>query len=168
MKKIFLSLVVLLSGVAITQNASAGVRTGPAWSCRIHANLEGFEGGFVVVVKSFEGRGEMRCRSIDGATLRRFPIHMSIKGAGLGVGLSLPRNLRFVTADIGVTHPGYLYGQYSGGISADGTLIDLGGTVGLSISFSKRGASVRGVLAGGEVSGLMGAITGSIVHIRPL
>ncbi len=84
-----------------------------------------------MVVKWFEGYGEMRCQAVTGDVIKTFPIYMQIKGAGLGFGVSIPKNLKFVTGDIGVTKPGYLYGQYSGGLQADGTFIDIGGTVGL-------------------------------------
>lgn len=162
-----MSLTVLFASLMSAQTASADNASGPLWTCQIETELEGFEAGFIVVVKSLEGEGEMRCQSIDGAYHKTFPIRMEITGAGLGFGVSLPKNLHFLTGDVGVTDPGYLYGKYNGGLSADGTLVDIGGTVGLGVAFSKRGASVRGVLAGGEADGLLGAITGSVVRISP-
>lgn len=141
---------------------------GVAWTCQIEADLEGFEAGFFIVVKSFQGTGEMRCQSVTGGYYKTFPIAMEIKGAGLGFGVSIPNNLKFITGDIGVAHPGYLYGQYSAGLSADGTLIDVGGSVGLNLALSKKGASLRAVLIAGDSEGLLGAVTGSVVSIRPL
>lgn len=168
MKQILSSLMVVavlaLNGAPAQADQVAGV----AWTCQIQADLDGFQAGFLVVVKSFEGEGEMRCQSMTGEYYRTFPIAISIKGAGVGFGVSIPNNLRFITGDIGVANPGYLYGQYSAGISADGTLIDIGGSVGLNISLSKKGASMRGVLVSSDSEGLLGAITGSIVNIRPL
>lgn len=166
MKKMILALTMLLT--TVSTHAQAKEVSGPLWTCQIEANLEGFEVGVFVAVKSFEGEGEMRCQAVNGDVIKTFPIYMEIKGAGLGFGFSIPENLHFLTGDIGVTDPGYLYGKYNGGLTADGTLIDIGGTVGLGVSFSKRGAAVRGVLAGGEATGLLGAITGSIVRITPL
>lgn len=168
MKALSLSLATLFALIATPIVSQANPATGPLWSCQIEADLEGFEGGFIVVVKSFEGTGEMRCQSVTGDVLKRFPVAIDIRGAGLGFGVSIPRNLRFVTGDVGVTQPGYLYGKYSVGISADGTIGDVGGSVGLNLSFSKRGMSFRGMLVGSESEGLLAAVTGSVLTIRPL
>lgn len=163
-----LALSLLVAVTAKSQMAAADQVAGPLWSCQIEADLQGFEVGVFIAVKSLEGEGKMKCKSVTGDVHKTFPIYMEIKGAGLGFGYSEPKNLKFLTGDIGVTNPHYLYGRYGGGLSADGTLVDMGGTVGLGVSFSKRGAAVRGVLAGGDAEGLLGAITGSIVQITPL
>jgi hypothetical protein len=167
MKNVMMSLTVFLASLMSPQTALADHASGPLWTCQIEAELDGFEAGVFVVVKSLEGEGEMRCQSIDGAYHKTFLIRMEITGLGLGFGYSEPKNLHFLTGDVGVTDPGYLYGKYNGGLTADGTLVDIGGTVGLGVAFSKRGASVRGVLAGGESEGLLGAVTGSVVRISP-
>ena len=167
MKNVLMSLVSLMTVAMMAAPAQADV-AGVAWTCQIEADLDGFEGGFIIVVKSFEGRGEMRCQAVTGHEYRTFPIAIDIKGAGVGFGVSVPNNLRFVTGDLGVTSPSQLYGRYNLGVSADGTLIDIGGSVGVNVSFSRKGLALRGVLASQEADGLMGAITGASMTIRPL
>lgn len=169
MKKFFVSTLALASMILMNGTAQAQTPppTGPAWGCTMKVHLEGWEVGIFVAVKHFEGDGMMECKSVTGDVLRSFPIHMEINGAGLGFGLSIPENLEFLAGDIGVSDPRAIYGKYSGGISADGTLIDVGGTVGVGVAFSKRGASIRGIVAGGEAQGILGAITGSVVEISP-
>ncbi len=168
MKKVLITATALLALSLGSSTAHADPVSGLTWTCQIEADLEGFEAGFIIVVKSFEGTGEMRCQSVTGDYYKTFPIAIEIKGAGLGFGVSIPNNLKFITGDIGIAHPGYLYGQYSAGLAADGTLIDVGGSVGLNLALSKKGASLRAMLIAGNSEGLLGAVTGSIVTIRPL
>lgn len=168
MKQVLTAAMTLIALSLAFVPAHADQVAGVAWTCQIEADLEGFEAGFIVVVKSFEGTGEMRCQSLTGQYYKTFPVSINIKGAGLGFGVSIPNNLKFITGDIGVAHPGYLYGQYSAGVSADGTFIDVGGSVGLNLALSKKGVSARAVVIGGDSEGLLGAVTGSVVSIRPL
>lgn len=169
MKKLF-ALALLSLGLA--HNAAAAP-SGPAWGCQIDANLHGRQRGLVIAYKILEGVGTMRCASVSGEELREFPVRMRLEGAGLGFGWGNLRNQNFLTGSIGVTEPGYMYGKYQGQLNADATVVNVNGTAGIGLEFSKnsggmRGLAVKGVLSGGDARGAFLGVTLVKVEISPL
>ena len=166
MKNIILiaAAIISLSQTARAENANAA----PAWGCQISVDLQGYERGLVIVHKVLEGEGTMKCASATGEYNKEFPIFMSVEGWGAGLGWSEVRDQHFLTGSIGVTDPSYMYGKWQGQINADATVVDVNGTVGIGLEFSKGGAAVKGVLSGGNARGAFVGITGVGVNIKPL
>lgn len=160
-------LVLAALALASVQNAHADA-AGPAWGCKISAKLAGFERGFIAVVKVLEGNGTMKCAAVNGDYIKEFPIKMTVEGAGLGLGWSEIKNQDFLTGTLGVSEPGFLYGEYQGQINADATVINVNGTAGIGLEFSKGGLGVKGVLSGGDANGAFAGITAVAVKIEPL
>lgn len=158
-----------MAAAVVLMGASAQAQVGPGWTCQLSGNMSGTSASLIISVEKLEGTGWLTCSSAD-SRVERIPVRMSLFGLGLGIGFSQIENVTVYSAQLGLLEsPESMIGRYSVGVSAGGTLVNMGGSFDLAISVAKEGGFGFEIgMVGKDVQGLEAKLQGRVFEISRL
>jgi hypothetical protein len=123
-------LISIIGALCMAQVALAdSTVTGPAWACRLDADVSGFSAGFILNVTDIHGQGYIVCSRPEDQMNVTVPVNVKLGGVGFGFGISKVTDMKVFTLNVGVTDPADMLGEFNAGLEANFTFIKGGAGV---------------------------------------
>jgi hypothetical protein len=123
-------LVTIIGALFMAQAALAdNSATGPAWTCKLDADVSGFSAGFILNVTDIHGNGNIVCSRPEDQMNVTVPVVVKLGGVGFGFGISKVTDMKVFTLNVGVTDPEDMLGEFNAGLEANFTFLKGGAGV---------------------------------------